>query len=90
MVRKNHSICAGIQGLIIKGTRWLLKLKWEAQGKKKGGKQDRQELKEKNQRRSLSSSCMVFLMRRSIVVSHWSNREMESNSFTCQIQKKYE
>lgn len=49
---------------------------------KKSGMQDRQELKEKNQRRSLSSSCIVFLMRSSMVVSHWSNREMVSNSFT--------
>lgn len=50
--------------------------------------QDRQGLVDTNQRRSLSSSCMVFLMRRSMVVSHWSNREMVSNSFTCQFRKK--
>lgn len=39
---------------------------------------------EGSQQRSFSSSCMVFLMRRSIVVSHWSSREMVSYSFTCQ------
>lgn len=36
------------------------------------------------QQRSFSSSCMVFLMRRSMVVSHWSSREIVSYSFTCQ------
>lgn len=35
MVWKKHSVCAGSQGLIVKGISWLLKLKWEAQGKKK-------------------------------------------------------
>lgn len=44
---------------------------------------------EGSQRRSLSSSCMVFLMRRSIVVSHWSSREMVSNSFTWEMSRKY-
>lgn len=33
--------------------------------------------------RSPSSPWMVFLMRSSSVVCHWSRREMESNSFTC-------
>lgn len=44
---------------------------------------------EGSQRRSLSSSCMVFLMRRSMVVSHWSNREMVSYSFTWNRNGKY-
>ena len=34
------------------------------------------------QRRSSSSPWMVFLMRSSMVVSHWSRRVMESYSFT--------
>lgn len=38
---------------------------------------------EEIQQRSFSSSCMVFLMRRSMVVSHWSSREIVSKSFTC-------
>lgn len=44
---------------------------------------------EGSQRRSLSSSCMVFLMRRSMVVSHWSNREMVSYSFTWHRSSKF-
>lgn len=39
---------------------------------------------EEIQQRLFSSSCMVFLMRRSMVVSHWSSREIVSYSFTCQ------
>lgn len=41
MVWKKHSVCAGSQGLIVKGISWLLKLKWEAQGKKKDARPSR-------------------------------------------------